>query len=224
MIRECEEHGYFRDGCCPVCGYEGRFVMKDVEVEKVGRTLAAVLRHGKFGLDMDEHGYVDIKEVCDAIRVSNKNFSRWLRPWQLEALVLTDPKGRYSILGNKVRANYGHTIEVDLQLPTDSVPDLLYFPVDPEDLDSVLGDGISPGDRAMVHLSKTYADAVLAGAARCDDPAILEVDVAVCSETGHPVGKAARTVYLCDSVPPEAIREAERPDGGEGDGERCPTP
>ena len=41
MIRECEEHGYFRDERCPYCGEEGKFIMSDYEVEKIGRTLAA---------------------------------------------------------------------------------------------------------------------------------------------------------------------------------------
>ena len=56
MIRECEEHGYFRNERCPYCGEEGKFIMSDFEVEKIGRTLAAILRHGKFGLDMDAQG------------------------------------------------------------------------------------------------------------------------------------------------------------------------
>ena len=35
MIRECEDHGYFRDEKCPYCGEEGKFMMSDYEVEKV---------------------------------------------------------------------------------------------------------------------------------------------------------------------------------------------
>ena len=46
MINECEEHGYFRRDKCPVCGRNGKFVMSDFEVEKLGRMMAAILRHG----------------------------------------------------------------------------------------------------------------------------------------------------------------------------------
>jgi putative RNA 2'-phosphotransferase len=38
-----------------------------------------------------------------------------------------------------------------------------------------------------------------------EDPIILGVDTDVCMDMGSDIGKAARTVYLCKSVPPEAI-------------------
>ena len=30
MINECEEHGYYRDDFCPVCGEKGKLVMSDL--------------------------------------------------------------------------------------------------------------------------------------------------------------------------------------------------
>ena len=42
MIRECEEHGYFRGEMCPRCGSEGKFLMSDYEVEKLGRSMAGI--------------------------------------------------------------------------------------------------------------------------------------------------------------------------------------
>ena len=61
MMRECEEHGYFRDEYCPVCGEEGKFIMNDYELEKLGRTMAGILRHGRFDLTLTCKGdtYVD---------------------------------------------------------------------------------------------------------------------------------------------------------------------
>ena len=67
MIRECEEHGYFRNERCPYCGEEGKFIMSDFEVEKIGRTLAGILRHGKYNLRMDSQGYVSTRDVLDKI-------------------------------------------------------------------------------------------------------------------------------------------------------------
>ena len=43
MMRECTEHGYFRDEYCPVCGEEGKFIMSDYELEKLGRLMAGIL-------------------------------------------------------------------------------------------------------------------------------------------------------------------------------------
>ena len=204
MIRDCEEHGYFRAEYCPVCGEEGKFIMSDLEVEKLGRSMAGILRHGKYDCEMDSQGFVNIREIVNCVKGRNSRM-KWLRPHHIEAMVETDPKGRYQISGGDVRATYGHTIKLDLRLPSDNNPYELYFPTTDEEVDTLLEEGIKPTDRAMVHLSKTFFDAVRAGQVHNDDPVILEVDVVGCEEAGIVIGKAAKTVYLCDFVPPEFI-------------------
>jgi len=214
MINECEEHGYFRDERCPVCGAKGddvKFVMSDFEVEKLGRTMAAVLRHGKFDLEMDSQGFVDMRDIVDVVKSKNPRM-KWLRSRHVEALAITDPKGRYQIRGHNVRATYGHTIELDLQLPTDRVPEFLYYPVSEEECDDVLEDGIVPTDRAMVHLSSTYELAYSAGKVHEYEPVVLEVDTDLCAEMGHPIGRAAKTVFLVDEVPADCVEIAEEPE------------
>lgn len=211
MIRECEEHGYFRNERCPYCGEEGKFIMSDFEVEKIGRTLAAILRHGKFGLDMDAQGNVSLKDVMAKIRERNPRMN-WLRARQIEALVETDPKGRYVISNGKIRATYGHTIPLDIRLDCEDIPDELFYPATPEEAEIILESGIFPSDRAMVHLSRGYRDAVRAGSVRTEDPVILVIDTGVCMELGSDIGRAAKTVYLCRSVPADAIDIADPED------------
>ena len=69
MIGECEDHGYYRcddrGRICPLCGEEGKFMMSDFEIEKVGRTLAGMLRHGKNGAQIDKHGFVPTRNVLE---------------------------------------------------------------------------------------------------------------------------------------------------------------
>ena len=204
MINECEEHGYFRKDRCPVCGRNGKFVMTDLQVEKLGRMMAAMLRHGKYSPEMNDQGYVSINVIVDSIRSHNPR-AKWLKPYHIDALALTDPKGRYQIRGNFVRATYGHTIKLDLCLPTDNVPGSLYYPASPDSVDGILEGGLLPSDRAMVHLSATYDDALSAGEAKMDDPVILAIDTAKCVEEGFEIGKASKTVFLCDKVPADCI-------------------
>lgn len=211
MIRECEEHGYFRNERCPYCGEEGKFIMSDFEVEKIGRTLAAILRHGKFGLDMDAQGNVSLKDVMAKIRERNPRMN-WLRARHIEALVETDPKGRYVISNGKIRATYGHTIPLNIRLDCEDIPDELFYPATPEEAEIILESGIFPSDRAMVHLSRGYRDAVRAGSVRTEDPVILVIDTGVCMELGSDIGRAAKTVYLCRSVPADAIDIADPED------------
>ena len=209
-MRECEEHGYFRDEYCPICGEEGKFLMSDFEVEKLGRTMAGILRHGKYDLDMDEQGFVDMRDIVAVMKARNQRM-KWLRPHHIEAMAETDPKGRYQISGGDVRATYGHTIELSLRHPVDDIPEVLYYPASEDKYEEILNEGLFPTDRAMVHLSRTYKDAVKAGSVREDDgePIILAIDTVGCVDAGIEIGRAAKTVFLCDQVPSEFICVAE---------------
>lgn len=128
----------------------------------------------------------------------------------------------------KIHATYGHTIPLDLKLDNEDIPPELFYPVDPEEADDILRDGISPTDRNMVHLSLTYRDALRAGAVRMEEPEILVIDTGVCMEMGSDIGRAAKTVFLCRHVPSDAIDIADpedwdtgADDGDQGDEERC---
>ena len=211
MLRECEEHGYFRDELCPVCGTEGKFLMSTEEMDKVGRTMAGILRHfpERFELEMDEQGFVSLREMVSGMRDNNRRM-HWLRTHHVIALVESDPKGRYQVSGDSVRATYGHTLELDLRHPSDNIPEELYYPATPDESDIILEIGIIPADRRMVHLSKTYEDAFSAGSVRVDDPVILAVDTVKARADGIEIGRAARTVYLCKQIPPEYLSVSQR--------------
>lgn len=215
MIGECSEHGYYRNDdrrkICPICGVEGKFIMNDFEIEKVGRIMAASLRHGKNNVALDKNGYASIKDILDAVKNRNPRMS-WMRPRHIEAIVLTDPKDRYEMSGNKVRATYGHTIELDVPLDYDDVPEELFYPTSDEEVDGLLDNGIDPAGRAMVHLSRTYMDAKRAGLVHYDDPIILLIDVDQARDAGCRIGRASKTVYLCGHVPAESLYVAEPED------------
>ncbi len=59
-----------------------------------------------------------------------------------------------------MRATYGHSLELDLKLPTENIPDHLYYPATPEEADIILETGLETVGPQMVHLSKTYQDAL----------------------------------------------------------------
>ena len=153
--------------------------MNDNELNGLGRILAGILRHfpEKFNLEMDKQGWVVISSLINAIR-DRSNQYHWFRPHHLLALIETDPKGRYQIRDNMIRATYGHSIDVDLDLPTDNIPDKLYYPTTKEEVELLLETGLKPSDRKKVHLSLTYEAAENAGKVRVPHPLILEIDAA----------------------------------------------
>ncbi|HEV2230623.1 MAG TPA: RNA 2'-phosphotransferase [Thermoplasmata archaeon] len=203
MLKECAQHGYFRAEACPVCGQPARFLMNDRELDHLGRVMTGILRHfpEKYGLELDAHGWVGLPKLVQAISSHHRGY-HWLRAHHLVAIAESDAKGRYEVRDDRVRATYGHTLEIDLDLPTDHIPDELYFPVTTEEAPIVLEVGLKPSDRRKVHLSKTAADARAAGAVRTPEPVILAVDARRARSEGIVIMQAGRTVYLVDQVPP----------------------
>lgn len=208
MLAQCQTHGYYRGEACPLCDERGRFLMKDHEIDRLGRMMAGILRHfpERFGLSMDGRGWVDLDEFVDAIRDARGNYRRWLRRHHIVALVETDEKGRYQIDGGMVRATYAHSVDVNLDDLPEAQVDLLYFPVAEEELDLVLEAGLRPGDRNMIHLSASPDKAYSAGRVHNPDPILLEVDVMRAQEGGTMIFRAGKAVYVTDAIEPEHLR------------------
>ena len=212
MLKECAQHGYFRAESCPVCGQPGRFLMNDRELDHLGRIVTGILRHfpDRYQLPIDPHGWVPLSQIVRAIQQKHPAY-HWLRTQHILAIVETDAKGRYEVQDDRIRATYGHTVDLDLDLPTENIPDCLYYPVTPEEVAIVLEVGLKPSDRKKVHLSKTAGDAHAAGSVRTPEPVILEVDAKRAREDGLVIMKAGKTVYLVDRVPPEYLKRSEAP-------------
>jgi putative RNA 2'-phosphotransferase len=213
MLRECETHGYFRGEKCPICGEKGKFLMNEDELERISRTMAGALRHfpENFELQMDEQGFINLRDFVNALQKHHRRF-HWVRPHHIIALIETDPKGRYQVSNDSIRATYGHSIDLDLRLPTDNVPEKLYYPTTVEETDIILETGLKPSDRKMVHLSRTYTDALNAGRVRTENPIILEIDAESAIQDGFPVQRAGKTVFLVKEIPPEYLSRAKEPE------------
>jgi putative RNA 2'-phosphotransferase len=211
MLKECQQHGYFRAEACPVCGESGRFLMNDRELDHLGRVMTGVLRHfpEKYGLAVDEHGWIPLPKLVEAIGRQHRGYAHWLRIHHLVAIAESDPKGRYEVKDDRIRATYAHTVDVVLDLPTDHIPEQLFFPVTPEEAALVLEVGLKPSDRKMVHLSRTSEDARSAGQVRTPAPVILVVETAPAMAAGHVIMRAGKTVFLVPQVPPEFLRRLE---------------
>jgi len=213
MLRQCKSHGHFSGTNCPVCNEEGKFIMSDREAGTLGRILALVLRHApeKFDVDMDINGWVATRDLSNAIANSRRHL-HWVRAWHFEAIANADEKGRWQVENEMIRATYGHSIEIELDLPTDDIPDALYWPCEQGEVDSLLQFGILSGSRKHIHLSLTIANALEAGRVRIDRPAILEVDTIRAIAEGHTIFRAGTTVFLTEEVPPSALFQVEADD------------
>jgi putative RNA 2'-phosphotransferase len=206
-LKECAQHGYFREERCPVCAQAGRFLLNDRELDHLGRVMTGILRHfpEKYGLTLDAHGWISLPELVRAMQGHHRGY-HWLRVHHLVGIAESDAKGRYAVKDDRIRATYGHTVEVDLDLPTEPIPSELFFPVTADEAAVVLEVGLKPTDRRHVHLSRTAEAARAAGAVRTPEPVILGIDATRARADGIVIKLAGKTVFLADQIPAGYLR------------------
>jgi putative RNA 2'-phosphotransferase len=125
----------------------------------------------------------------------------------LEELVVTNDKRRFSISpdGVRIRANQGHSVEVDLGLTPREPPDVLFHGTVAKFLDSIRRSGLIKGNRHHVHMSADEQTAAKVGQ-RHGKPVILTIEATRMSRVGHAFFQSDNGVWLVDAVPPEYLR------------------
>ncbi|MGN9791588.1 RNA 2'-phosphotransferase [Streptomyces sp. OZ13] len=177
---------------------------------KVSKYLSKHLRHqpDRIGITLDANGWVEIDEL---MRAASEHGFRFTRA-ELEHVVAVNDKRRFTIDGPMIRANQGHTVAVDLDLPAAEPPEYLYHGTVSRNLDAIRADGLLPMARHDVHLSPDRETATRVGARR-GRPVVLSVHAGEMHRAGHVFRVSANGVWLTASVPPRYIRfpDARRP-------------
>jgi putative RNA 2'-phosphotransferase len=178
----------------------------------MSKFLSLVLRHKPemIQLNMDNNGWVDIDEL---INNSNKYNNMKLTKDIIIEIVKTNDKQRFIIdyENNKIRANQGHSIEIDLKLEPLMPPDKLYHGTATRFLESIMENGIKPMRRQYVHLSRTAEIAINVGK-RHGEPVVLTINAKVMYEKGYKFYLSENKVWLVKYVPKEYIQNNQQGD------------
>jgi len=206
-IRRCGDHGAFDGSQCPHCDVTGELLVSASNRTRASKFLSGALRHfpDDVGLDLDSAGWADRAAVVDRA-VSKYD---WLDEAALEAIVRTDPKGRFEVDDGRIRAAYGHSVAVDLAADDTPVPDVLYHGTAPDALTAIREEGLEPMSRQHVHLSVSVEAAREVGQRHAADPVVLRVDAAAMTDEGREITKRGRSVYTTDHVPPRFLSRHE---------------
>ncbi len=201
MIRKCPTHGVFRGTECN-CKEQGILIMDDEQTERLGRFISGALRHfpDDLGLAMNQHGWVDFDVLCDAMRTRYK----WANKDKLFSMIESDEKGRYEIQGRKIRARYGHSVDIDLDYPENTLPEL-YYGASREEVDILLEKGIKPIKQRYVHLSTTIEKALEVARIHTDDPVLLKINAEEARNDGVSIISANDNIVLSDEIPPQYL-------------------
>ena len=209
-VRRCEDHGFYEGGECPVCDTTGQFVVSGSRRRQLSKFVSGALRHfpDDAGLELDGAGWTPFLSLVAAVEGKYD----WADERTLRAVVATDPKGRFERDGDRIRAAYGHSVDVALESGGDPVPDTLYHGTAPRSVESILAEGLKPMNRQQVHLSDSVADALDVGSRHADDPVVLEIDAAAMQADGHDVTRRGTATYTTDRVPSAYLAHRERDD------------
>lgn len=173
---------------------------------RVSKYLSKHLRHEpeKLGLILAPGGWVEVDTLLAACASNRFPISRA----ELDEVVATSDKQRFAFSEDrlKIRANQGHSVEVDLQLEPAQPPPLLYHGTGQKCVPSIKQAGLAKMARHHVHLSPDVEAALKVGQ-RHGKPVIFVIDTARMQEAGFQFFLSANGVWLVDSVPPEFLQE-----------------
>ena len=181
-------------------------MINEKENKRISKFLSLVLRHQpeQIGLDLDSNGWVDINSLIQKCNQSNIPLTIDI----LKHVVETNSKKRFAFneQQNKIRANQGHSIEVELELKPIEPPIILYHGTAKRFISSILGKGLIKQQRQHVHLSSNIETALNVGQ-RHGQPFIFEILAQKMFSDNYNFFLSDNGVWLTDNVPTKYLKE-----------------
>ena len=170
---------------------------------QTSRYISLILRHKPetIGITLDEHGWANVDELIAGVSRTHP-----LTLELLQEIVRTDEKQRYSFNEDKtlIRANQGHSIPVDVELPELEPPAILYHGTGQKYVESIDHQGLLPKSRLYVHLSTDKDTAVKVGK-RHGVPVIYTIQAGKMFADGYLFYCSVNGVWLTKKVPIEYL-------------------
>ena len=168
---------------------------------KVSKFLSLVLRHdpGRIQAFMDRNGWVKVDELVQKThRYGGLPLTREI----IKQVVENDLKKRFSFSedGSKIRANQGHSLDVDVELEKTEPPHMLYHGTAFRNLWSIFKEGIKPMSRQYVHLSYDR-DIALETGKRHGKPVVLSINTQKMYEDKFIFYLSENNVWLTKEIP-----------------------
>lgn len=172
--------------------------------KKISKTLSYVLRHkpDAIGLQLDDSGWAVTNELLEKLNQTGTVVNLG----DLKYVVENNNKKRFAFNEDfsRIRANQGHSLDVDLQLVKQKPPETLYHGTARKNLETIQQSGLLKMNRQHVHLSFSKATAVQVGQ-RHGKPIVLEIMAGTMHSKGYVFYLSDNGVWLTDNVPTEFI-------------------
>lgn len=174
---------------------------------KLSRFLSLILRHKPeiIGIELDEHGWAEVAALIEGV-----NKKHTINMDILEEIVRTDDKQRYSFNEDRtlIRANQGHSILVDVELPITKPPKELWHGTAEKYVVSIEKNGLISKSRLYVHLSVDIETAVKVGG-RHGKPIVYKIDAEQMDKDGYTFYLSVNGVWLTKTVPVQYLQKSD---------------
>ena len=158
-----------------------------MNLNKTSRFLSLILRHHpeKIGITLDAHGWAAVKDLLSGM---SKTY-----PIDMETL-------------EEIRANQGHSIDVDVELLKKEPPKILYHGTGKKYVSSIDKNGLISKSRLFVHLSADETTAITVGS-RHGEPVLYKVMADEMYLNGYEFYLSINGVWLTKSVPLQYLKK-----------------
>lgn len=175
-------------------------------LEVLSKTLSHALRHEPwlYELELDDEGWAPLDAVLGALRAERAEW-RDLSRADVERMIESSSKRRHEIMGDHIRALYGHSVPGKLRRERRTPPAVLYHGTSVEAAKTIAHDGLKPMSRQYVHLSVDKETAEQVGLRKDANPIILMIDAATANADGIVFYAGNDKVWLADFVPASFI-------------------
>jgi len=207
---------------CRVCGkyvetprYSGRDAEPLIDGNDrvaLSKLVSYILRHNPSSINvkMDREGWVSIDDLVRGIREAwiRRDRYGWVRRDHILAIASLDPRGRFEVRGDAVRARYGHSVGLGIRVRYDEDLEVstLYHGTPIVNVQRILREGLKPMRRIYVHLSTDVETACDVGRRFRTAAAYLLIDADCLRKSGVKVFKASKKVRVVTHVPPTCIK------------------
>ncbi len=176
-----------------------------MSLKETSKYMSLILRHKPeiIGISLDEHGWANVDELIAGIAKTQK-FDMGI----LEEIVRTDEKQRYSFNEDKtkIRANQGHSVQVDVELEETEPPEELWHGTGEKFVSAIDEQGLIPKSRLYVHLSKDEETAKKVGS-RHGRPVLYIVSSGRMYRDGYKFYLSENGVWLTKKVPVKYLKK-----------------
>jgi putative RNA 2'-phosphotransferase len=175
-------------------------MISEKETTHISKLLSLVLRHkpDTIGIELDENGWTDVAVMINKINQTGLHIDFEI----LKHVVDTNPKKRFAFNAtfDKIRANQGHSVDVELGYVAQQPPAVLYHGTSTRVVDAILKNGLEKMDRHHVHLSTDIETALKVGQ-RHGKPFIFAIRADEMFQKKYEFYRADNGVWLTDHVP-----------------------